>query len=77
MSAAPALTQAGLDLVRHDMAQLHPGTEAYRLVSSCHPRSGVDLIYTGLGMMLVWCHRCHNEVAVLAVAPRPAREETP
>jgi hypothetical protein len=77
VNVAPALTQGGLDLVRHVVAQRHPGTEAYRLVSSCHPRAGVDLIYTGLGMMLVWCHLRTSEAAVLAVAPRPAREETP
>jgi hypothetical protein len=71
--ASPALTQVGLERVRRDMARLHPGTEAYGLISTCHPRSGVDLIYTGKGMLVVWCHRCHREVAVLHVAYGPLR----
>lgn len=77
MMPSPALTRAGLERVRRDMAQRHPGTEAYRLIGSCHPTSGVDLVYTGKGMLLVWCHRCHREVAVLQVAAAPHRGETP
>jgi hypothetical protein len=73
--ASPALTRTSLERVRRDMARLHPGTEAYGLTSTCHPRSGVDLIYTGKGMLLVWCHRCHREVAVLCVAFAPLRGE--
>jgi hypothetical protein len=65
--AAPALTQGGQGHLS-TMARLHPGTEAYRLIGSCHPSSGVDLVYTGDGIMRVWCHRCHREVAVLHVA---------
>lgn len=73
MTASPALTRAGLEQVRRDMAQRHPGTDAFRLIGSCHPSSGVDLVYTGRGKLLVWCHRCHREVAVLHVA----RERAP
>jgi hypothetical protein len=60
------------------MATMHPGTDAYRLTSSCHPRAGVDLVYAGHGLLRVWCHRCHGDVAVLHVARAPLRgEETP
>ena len=77
MHASPALTRPGLERVRQDMARLHQGTEAYRLTSSCHPRAGVDLVYTGHGTLRVWCHRCHREVAVLHVARAPLRGDTP
>jgi hypothetical protein len=72
--AAPAITPAGLERVRRDMATRHPGTAAYRLVSSCHPTAGVDLVYTGGGVLLVWCHRCHRDVAALQVQ-HPRQEE--
>lgn len=75
--ASPALTRLALEQTRRDLARLHPGTEAFGLISACHPRAGVDLIYTGGGMLLVWCHRCHREVAVLHVAPAPLRGDTP
>jgi hypothetical protein len=73
----PTLTRESLDRVRRDMRERHPGTDAYRLIGDCHPTSGVDLVYTGAGTLLVWCHRCHREVAVLQVAPAPRAGERP
>ena len=49
MHAAPALTRQGLEQTRRELARLHPGTEADGLISACHPRAGVDLIYVGKG----------------------------
>lgn len=71
MAEATVLTRRGFDaLLRRG------GVQAYRLTAACHPRAGVDLIYAGDGRLLVWCHRCHADVAQLALArggaPPPA-----
>ena len=53
------------------------GAQSVRLTPACHQAAGVDLTYQGAGVMLVHCHRCHQEVARLAVGgaqPR-GREE--
>jgi hypothetical protein len=56
------ITRRGLD------AQLRAnGATAYRLTPACHPTAGVELVYAGDGRLLVWCHRCHGDVAQLAV----------
>jgi len=75
MPASPALTRRSLEQTRRELACLHPGMEAYGLRSTCHPRAGVDLISPGQGKLLVWCHHCHGEVAVLHVAVAPLQKE--
>ena len=52
----------------------HTGAETYRLTPAYHPTAGVEMVYAGDGRLLVWCHRCHGDVAILAVgsAPRSA-----
>ena len=54
-----------------DAQSQESGADAYHLTSSCHPTAGVDLVYAGDGRLLVWCHRCHGDVAILAVGSAP------
>ena len=57
------LTTAGLDQVRREAKHAD-----VRLTTACHPTAGVDLTYLGHAVLLVTCHRCHQEVARLALA---------
>jgi len=73
MSGTRCLTTAGLDHVLR--LRRGAGAQGVRLTPSCHRAAGVDLTYLGAAVVVIHCHRCHQEVARLAVARGQPRGE--
>ena len=75
MQRCPVTTSTIITRQALDAQLRESGADAYQLTPACHPTAGVDLVYAGDARLLVWCHRCHGDVATLAVGSAPIAPE--